>query len=280
LLRTTGLFQDGSLKVRNTSVSLPAFLLKVHANSNFFNPMEWLTNPDIWIAFVTLCALEIVLGIDNIIFISILTSRLPEHQQAKGRRIGLFLAMFMRIALLFSISWLMKLTNPIFTLMENEFSGRDLILIFGGLFLMYKSVNEIHEKVEDAGKTVINGRPAKFMNVIAQIMAIDVIFSLDSVITAVGMVKEIEVMVAAVIVSVGVMMLAAEPISAFVNRNPTVKILALSFLIMIGVALIGEGLDFHIPKGYIYFSMAFSVGVEFVNISIKNRAAASKKNAV
>lgn len=242
--------------------------------------MEWLTNPDIWIAFATLCALEIVLGIDNIIFISILTNRLPAHQQANGRRIGLFLAMFTRIALLFSISWLMKLTTPIFTLMGNEFSGRDLILIFGGLFLMYKSVNEIHEKVEDAGRPIVNGRPAKFMTVIAQIIAVDVIFSLDSVITAVGMVKEIEVMVAAVVVSVGVMMLAAEPISAFVNRNPTVKILALSFLIMIGVALIGEGLDFHIPKGYIYFSMAFSVGVEFVNISIKNRAARAKKDVV
>jgi predicted tellurium resistance membrane protein TerC len=233
--------------------------------------MELLTNPDIWIAFLTLCALEIVLGIDNIIFISILTSRLRQEEQAKARQIGLALAMIMRIGLLFSISWLMQLTAPLFTLSGHEISGRDLILLLGGLFLMYKSVKEIHAKVEDAGKPAENVRKLSFSSVITQIIIIDMVFSLDSVITAVGMVDHIEVMIAAVVVSVAVMMLAAAPISNFVNRHPAVKVLALAFLIMIGVALIGEGLDFHIPKGYIYFAMAFSVGVEFVNIRIKSR---------
>lgn len=234
--------------------------------------MELLTNPDVWIAFVTLCALEIVLGIDNIIFISILTSRLPHEEQAKARRLGLSLAMFMRIGLLFSISWLMRLTTPLLTVTGNEISGRDLILLLGGLFLMYKSVKEIHAKVDDAGKPAEDIKKLSFSTVIFQIILVDLIFSLDSVITAVGMVSHIEVMIAAVIVSVAVMMLAAAPISNFVNKNPAVKILALAFLIMIGVALIGEGLDFHIPKGYIYFAMAFSIGVEFINIRIKNRS--------
>ena len=233
--------------------------------------MEWITNPDIWIAFLTLCALEIVLGIDNIIFISILTGRLPENQQAKGRRIGLALAMLMRIALVFSLSWLMRLTNPLFVVAGNEISGRDLILIIGGLFLMYKSVHEIHAKVEESDAPKSNKGKVTFASVIAQIVVIDIVFSLDSVITAVGMVKQIEVMVAAIVVSVGVMMWAAAPIGNFVNRHPTVKVLALAFLIMIGMALTGEGLDFHIPKGYIYFSMAFSVAVEFVNIRLKQR---------
>lgn len=234
--------------------------------------MELLSNPDVWIAFLTLCALEIVLGIDNIIFISILTSRLPQEQQAKARQIGLSLAMIMRVGLLFSISWLMQLTAPLFTVAGNELSGRDLILLLGGLFLMYKSVKEIHAKVEDADKTNEKGKKLSFSSVITQIILVDLIFSLDSVITAVGMVEHIEVMIAAVIVSVGVMMLAAAPISNFVNRHPAVKILALAFLIMIGVALVGESLDFHIPKGYIYFAMAFSVAVEFINIRIKSRA--------
>lgn len=237
--------------------------------------MEWISNPDIWIAFFTLCALEIVLGIDNIIFISILTSRLPEKQQAKGRRIGLALAMFTRIALLLSLAWMMKLTAPILVVGSNEISGRDLILLFGGLFLMYKSVKEIHEKVEEADHPVEKVRKAKFSAIIVQIILVDIVFSLDSVITAVGMVDEIGVMVAAVVASVGVMMVAAEPISRFVNQHPAVKVLALAFLIMIGVALIGEGLGFHIPKGYIYFSMAFSVGVEFINIRLKNRSKAT-----
>lgn len=234
--------------------------------------MELLTNPDVWIAFVTLCALEIVLGIDNIIFISILTSRLPHEEQAKARRLGLSLAMFMRIGLLFSISWLMQLTAPLITVVGNEISGRDLILLLGGLFLMYKSVKEIHAKVDDAGQSAENIKKISFSTAIFQIILVDLVFSLDSVITAVGMVSHIEVMIAAVIVSVAVMMMAAAPISNFVNKHPAVKILALAFLIMIGVALIGEGLDFHIPKGYIYFAMAFSVGVEFINIRIKNRA--------
>jgi len=233
--------------------------------------MEWISNPDIWIAFLTLCALEIVLGIDNIIFISILTGRLPANQQAKGRRIGLALAMLMRIALVFSLSWLMQLTNPLFVVANNEISGRDLILIIGGLFLMYKSVHEIHAKVEESDEPKVKKGKATFASVIAQIVVIDIVFSLDSVITAVGMVQQIEVMVAAIIVSVGVMMWAAAPIGNFVNRHPTVKVLALAFLIMIGMALTGEGLDFHIPKGYIYFSMAFSVAVEFINIRLKHR---------
>ncbi len=234
--------------------------------------MEWISNPDIWIAFLTLTALEIVLGIDNIIFISILTSRLPATEQAKARRLGLVLAMFMRIGLLFSISWLMKLTSPLLSFGTTEISGRDLILLLGGLFLMYKSVKEIHAKVEEAGKPAENVRKAKFAAVISQIIVVDLVFSLDSVITAVGMVDQIEVMVAAVVISVGIMMLAAAPISDFVNKHPAVKVLALAFLIMIGVALIGEGLDFHIPKGYIYFAMAFSVGVEFINIRLKHRS--------
>jgi predicted tellurium resistance membrane protein TerC len=233
--------------------------------------MDWIFNPDLWIAFLTLCALEIVLGIDNIIFISILTGRLPKNQQPRARRIGLALAMFSRIALLFSLAWMMKLTTPFIHVMGHDISGRDLILLLGGLFLMYKSVREIHAKVEEADQPAENVRKAKFASVIAQIILIDIVFSLDSVITAVGMVNDIGVMVAAVIVSVGIMMLAAAPISDFVSRHPAVKILALAFLIMIGVALVGEGLGFHIPKGYIYFSMAFSVGVEFINIRIKSR---------
>lgn len=236
--------------------------------------MEWLSNPDIWIAFVTLAALEIVLGIDNIIFISILTGRLPVNQQAKARRIGLGLAMFMRIALVFSLAWLMRLTAPLLTVAGNEISGRDLILLLGGLFLMYKSVKEIHAKVEEAGEPEQNVRKAKFASVIAQILVVDLVFSLDSVITAVGMVDDIRVMVAAIITSVAVMMLAAAPISNFVQKHPAVKVLALAFLIMIGVSLIGEGLDFHIPKGYIYFAMAFSVAVEAINIRIHSRKGA------
>ena len=234
--------------------------------------MEWLAQPDTWIALLTLCALEIVLGIDNIIFISILTNKLPAEQQANARRIGLGLAMFMRLGLLFSIKWLMGLTEPLFTILNNGISGRDLILLLGGLFLMYKSVKEIHEKVEVAGKKDETPKKMAFATVISQIILVDLVFSLDSVITAVGMVDRIEIMVAAVIISVAVMMLAAAPISNFVNRHPAVKVLALAFLIMIGVALVGEALDFHFPKGYIYFAMAFSVVVEMINIRIKARS--------
>lgn len=240
--------------------------------------MEWITESDTWIAFFTLFALEIVLGIDNIVFISILTNRLPDHQQAKARRVGLALAMLMRIALLFAITWLMRLTATLFTIANNEISGRDLILLLGGLFLMYKSVKEIHGKIEGAGKPAGTTEKAVFASVIAQIILLDLVFSFDSVITAVGMVDRIEVMIAAVVVSVGVLMLAASSISNFVNRHPTVKVLALAFLLMIGVALVGEGLNFHIPKGFIYFAMAFSVVVECINIWIKNREKSAKNN--
>lgn len=233
--------------------------------------MEWIFDANIWVAFLTLCALEIVLGIDNIIFISILTNKLPEEQRSSARRTGLALALVMRLGLLFSISWIMRLTAPLFTVAANEISGRDLILLLGGLFLMYKSVNEIHNKVEEADKSKDGQKARSYSSVIVQIIAIDLVFSFDSVITAVGMVDEISVMVAAMLVSVGVMMVSAGPISDFVNRHPAVKVLALAFLIMIGVALIGEGLDFHIPKGYIYFAMAFSVAVEMINIRIKSR---------
>jgi predicted tellurium resistance membrane protein TerC len=234
--------------------------------------MDWITNPDIWLSFLTLCALEIVLGIDNLIFISILTNKLPQAQQAKARQIGLSLALIMRIGLLFSISWIMSLKNDLFSINSMGISGRDIILILGGLFLVYKSVKEIHERVEDADDT--NNEPPKtitFNAVIAQIMVVDLVFSLDSVITAVGMTDYIGVMIAAVIVSMVIMMLSASSISDFVNRHPAIKILALAFLIMIGMALIAEGLDFHIPKGYIYCSMAFAMVVELINIRIGTR---------
>ena len=236
--------------------------------------MELLTQADIWIAFFTLCALEIVLGIDNIVFISILSNKLPPEQQQKARRTGLLFALAMRVGLLFSIAWIMRLTAPLFSIAGQDISGRDLILIVGGLFLLYKSVKEIHNKVE-AGSNSSQQSATKnvsYASVIGQIILLDLVFSLDSVITAVGMVDRIEVMIAAVVVSVGVMLWSAEPISRFVNRHPAVKVLALAFLIMIGTALIAEGLEFHFPKGYIYFAMAFSVGVELVNIRIASRA--------
>lgn len=234
--------------------------------------MEWLTNPDIWMSFFTLCILEIILGIDNIIFISIISQKLPKEQQGKARTWGLGFALITRILLLLSITWIMQLTSPLFTIFENEISGRDIILILGGLFLIYKSVNEIHEKIENADQAAIgNLKKVTFWNVIVQIILIDIIFSLDSVITAVGMADHVEVMIAAVIVSVIIMMLAINKISSFVDNNPTIKVLALSFLIMIGLALLADGLDFHIPKGYIYFSMAFALLVEAINITISNR---------
>ncbi len=234
--------------------------------------MEWLTNPDIWMSFFTLCILEIILGIDNIIFISIISQKLPKEQQGKARSWGLGFALITRILLLLSITWIMQLTSPLFTIMENEISGRDIILILGGLFLIYKSVNEIHEKIENAHEPeTVNLKKVTFWNVIFQIILIDIIFSLDSVITAVGMAEHVEVMIAAVIVSVIIMMLAINKISSFVDNNPTIKVLALSFLIMIGLALLADGLDFHIPKGYIYFSMAFALMVEAINITISKR---------
>ncbi|MHB8058982.1 MAG: TerC family protein [Desulfuromonadaceae bacterium] len=231
--------------------------------------MEWLTNPQVWMALVTLTALEIVLGIDNIIFISIQASKLPAHQQEKARLIGLWLAMFIRVALLFSLTWLMGLTAPLFTVMGNEISGRDLILISGGLFLLWKSTMEIHEKLE-GDETISSARVGvTFSAVIVQILLLDIVFSLDSIITALGMATQLAVMVTAVVISVLFMMLFSGKISAFVEKHPTIKMLALSFLLLIGVALIGDGFDMHIPKGYIYFAMAFSVMVEMFNLKLR-----------
>jgi predicted tellurium resistance membrane protein TerC len=228
--------------------------------------MNWITEPQAWIGFATLTLLEIVLGIDNIVFISILTDRLPPSQQARARLIGLGLAMIMRILLLFSLTWIIQLTSPLFEVLGEEISGRDLVLIIGGLFLLAKSTHEIHGNLEGPGvERSIRTAPA-LTGVLIQIMLLDIVFSLDSVITAVGMVDEIGVMIAAVIVAVGFMMVFSRPISQFVSQHPTVKMLALSFLLMIGVALIAEGLDQHIPKGYIYFAMAFSLGVELLNL--------------
>jgi predicted tellurium resistance membrane protein TerC len=238
--------------------------------------MEWLTDPNAWIALATLTALEIVLGIDNIIFISILVGRLPEASRNRARRLGLALAMIMRIALLLSLAWIMTLTQPLFSALGEELSGRDLILIGGGLFLLWKSVHEIHNALEGEDEAHA-AAAATFASVLAQIAIIDIVFSLDSVITAVGMAEHVEVMVIAIVLAVAVMMFAARPIGEFVDRHPTIKMLALSFLLMIGFALIGEGLDFHVPKGYIYFAMAFSVAVELLNMRM--RAAAARRRA-
>ena len=233
--------------------------------------MNWLS-PDILIALATLTALEIVLGVDNIIFISILSGKLPPKQQQRARRLGLLLAMGTRILLLFSLAWIARLTAPLVTLWGHEISGRDLILIAGGLFLLAKSTHEIHGRVE-GGEEDVSGRAASsFASVLAQIALLDIVFSLDSVITAVGMVDQVSVMVVAVVISVLIMMLAAEPISAFVHRHPTVKILALSFLLLIGLSLLLEGFDYHIPKGYVYFAMGFSVFVEMINLRIRRKA--------
>ncbi len=234
--------------------------------------MEWLADPQIWIAFATLTALEIVLGIDNIIFISILAGKLPVAEQARARTLGLALAMIMRILLLLSLAWMVRLTDPLVTLLGFDLAGRDLILFGGGLFLIAKSTYEIHERLEGEEGHTSARVAASFAGVLVQILLLDIVFSLDSVITAVGMVKQIPVMVAAVIVAVLVMMVAAGGISAFVDRHPTVKMLALSFLLLIGTSLVAEGLHFHIPKGYIYFAMAFSVGVEMLNLRLRRRA--------
>ena len=239
--------------------------------------MDWITDPQAWIAFATLTVLEIVLGIDNIVFISILSSRLPKAQQARARALGLALAMLSRIALLFSLSWISRLTAPLFTVLSEEISGRDLVLIFGGLFLLAKSTHEIHARLEGESG---GGKPRvapTLRSVLIQIMLLDIVFSLDSVITAVGMVDQLAIMVAAVMVAVGFMMLFATPLSDFVDRHPTVKILALSFLLLIGMALVAEGLDQHIPKGYIYFAMAFSVGVEILNLKARRASEAAVK---
>ena len=234
--------------------------------------MEWLTNPQAWIALVTLTALEIVLGIDNIIFISVLVSRLPHKKRNKARVLGLGLAMLTRIALLLSITWVMKLTAPLFSVYAQEISGRDVILIVGGLFLLWKSTLEIHKSLEGEGETRGAKAAAGFAAILAQIAVLDIIFSLDSVITAVGLANDVEVMVVAIVLAVIVMMLSSRGIGEFVDKHPTIKILALSFLVVIGVTLFAEGFDFHVPKGYIYFAMAFSVTVEMLNLKMRKKA--------
>jgi predicted tellurium resistance membrane protein TerC len=235
--------------------------------------MDLLTSPEAWMAFATLTALELVLGIDNIIFISILVDKLAAQQRETARRLGLFMAMFMRIGLLLVLSWIVGLVAPLFTLFGQTISGRDLILILGGLFLIWKSTTEIHhslEGVEDQPSSAVRNT---FFSVIVQIMLIDLVFSLDSIITAVGMVDRVEIMIAAVIVSVGMMMVFARAIGEFVSNHPSIKMLALSFLVVVGVVLIAEGFEHHIPKGYIYFAMAFSVVVEMLNIHFRKRNA-------
>ncbi|MGB5178908.1 MAG: TerC family protein [Gammaproteobacteria bacterium] len=234
---------------------------------------EWLANPEAWIALGTLTMLEIVLGIDNIIFISILVGRLPEHQRNIGRRVGLGLAMIARLALLFSIVWVMGLTEPWFTVMDQVISGRDVILIGGGLFLLAKSTHEIHQSLEGVTEHVHTAVAASLGSVLVQIAVLDIVFSLDSVITAVGLVEHVSIMAIAIVIAVGVMLIAAKPIGDFVDTHPTVKILALAFLILVGVTLMAEGFDVHVPKGYIYFAMAFSVLVEMLNIRMHKKQA-------
>lgn len=236
--------------------------------------MELLADPQIWLAFATLTALELVLGIDNVIFISILVDKLPPEQRNRARKLGLFMAMFMRLGLLLVLSWIVGMTAPLFTLplLGEPISGRDLVLILGGLFLLYKSVSEIHESLEGAEGHTASSVKATFAAVIAQIMVIDIVFSLDSIITAVGMVDQVAVMMAAVIASVGLMMLFAGAIGNFVSKHPTIKMLALSFLTVIGMVLVAEGFGHHVPKGYIYSAMGFSLVVEMLNIAMRKRA--------
>ena len=233
--------------------------------------MNWIMDPNIWLALLTLSAIEIVLGVDNIVFIAILAGKLPEHQQARGRTIGLILAMATRILLLFSITLIMKLTQPLFVIFSFEISGRDIILIAGGLFLLVKSTLEIHSNLEgeEAHAQQDNGKKATFTSVVTQIMILDIVFSIDSVVTAIGLAKQLSVMVAAIVIAVIVMIFLAGRISSFVDNHPTIKMLALSFLLLIGISLVGEGLALHIPKGYIYFAMAFSIFVEVLNMKIR-----------
>ena len=231
--------------------------------------MDWITDPQAWIAFATLTALEIILGVDNVVFISILAGKLPEAQRERARRVGLGLAMFVRILLLMSIAWVVRLTAPLFTVLAQEISGRDIILLIGGLFLLAKSTHEMHGQLEGEEGHSSARVAASFTSVIVQILLLDIIFSLDSVITAVGMADDIGVMISAVIVAVGFMLLFAGTVSRFVDKHPTIKMLALSFLLLIGVSLVAESLDFHIPKGYIYFAMAFSLFVEVLNIRLR-----------
>ena len=234
--------------------------------------LELLSDPQIWLAFLTLTALELVLGIDNIIFISILVDKLPPHQREAARKIGLFGAMFMRIGLLMILAWIVGLKATLFTVFGQPFSGRDIVLLLGGLFLIWKSVGEIHESMEGAHETQRNSVHASFVSIIVQIMLIDIVFSLDSIITAVGMVDQVAVMVAAVVTSVGLMMVFARPIGQFVSTHPTIKMLALSFLVAIGVVLIAESFGTHVPKGYIYSAMLFSVTVEMLNLRMRKRS--------
>jgi len=233
--------------------------------------MNWIMDPNIWLALLTLSAIEIVLGVDNIVFIAILAGKLPEHQQARGRTVGLILAMATRILLLFSITLIMKLTQPLFVIFSFEISGRDIILIAGGLFLLVKSTLEIHSNLEgeEAHVKQDNGKKATFTSVVTQIMILDIVFSIDSVVTAIGLAKQLSIMVAAIVIAVMVMIVLAGRISSFVDNHPTIKMLALSFLLLIGISLVGEGLDLHIPKGYIYFAMAFSIFVEILNMKIR-----------
>jgi len=234
--------------------------------------MDWITQPETWIAFLTLVALELVLGVDNVIFISILASKLPQNEQKRARTTGIMLAVVTRILLLLSLSWIIGLTAPLFSVLGFEISGRDLVLIAGGLFLLWKSVHEIHQKLEgEEGQSSTKVRAA-FWNVIFQIMLLDIVFSLDSVITAVGMVDQLAIMVAAVVIAAVVMVFTATPLSNFVERHPTIKMLALSFLLLIGFTLVVEGLHQHIPKGYIYFAMGFSVLVEMLNLRLRKAA--------
>jgi predicted tellurium resistance membrane protein TerC len=236
--------------------------------------MELLTSPEAWIAFATLTALELVLGIDNIIFISILVDKLPKERRELARKIGLFMAMFMRVGLLLVLAWIVGLVAPLFTVLGQEISGRDLILILGGLFLLWKSTSEIHQSIEGGEQGSENKAvQATFTSVILQIMLVDLVFSLDSIITAVGMVDDVRIMIAAVVASVALMMVFAGPIGRFVSDHPTIKILALSFLVVVGVVLVAEGFDNHVPKGYVYFGMAFSLAVEMLNIRMRKRSA-------
>ena len=237
---------------------------------------EWFSSPEAWISLLTLTGLEIVLGIDNIIFIAILVGKLPQEQRGSGRIVGLGLAMVTRILLLLSLFWIMKLTKPLFTIAEFSISGRDLVLILGGLFLLVKSTLEIHSSVSGEGEEHKNSKKshANFLIIVSEIAVLDIVFSLDSVITAVGMAEHIEIMIIAVILAVGVMMVASKGISNFVDNNPTIKILALAFLVLVGMTLVAEGLGFHIPKGYIYFAMAFSLAVESINIYAKKKVLA------
>ena len=234
--------------------------------------LDWTTSTEGWIALLTLTVLEIVLGIDNIVFISILAGKLRPQERDRARRVGSMLAMLIRIGLLFSITWVMRLTTPIFTILGQEISGRDLILLVGGLFLLGKATHEIHDKLEGEEGRASTKVAASFTGVIAQILLLDIVFSLDSVITAVGMAEDIAVMIAAVVIAVGVMLVSAGPISDFVEQHPTVKILALSFLLLIGFSLIAEGFEHHIPKGYIYFAMGFSIFVEMINLRVRAKA--------